>query len=210
MTPQAETISDTPVWKRTSLWVAAIAVFGTLLNGAMMLKSTHNQLEFEQMKIVMDRLSVEVDQAKIREDRNLKTIIEQGVQIINLTSQVKDRTTQLELLNGFVESVPLSAWIKIRGPDGIFRIVTINEQFTVNYGLTKKQSVGFSDYDFYPDNPELADSFQEGDRLVYESGRDLRRKGKVLKNGVIVEREYIKFPISLPSGFEGIGGLIIE
>lgn len=204
----AETVNDKPLYKQVSIWIAFIAFFGTFINGYMLFKTSKTQHEFDRIQVIIDHLSEEVDKARIRDEKNLKTIIEQGIQIIDLTSQLQDKTSQAELLEGFIEALPFPAWIKEREKDGLFSIVTINEKFTVFYGLTKRNAVGFNDYDLYP--KDLAEEYQRGDQIVFESKKDFRAKTEIPKNGVRVPVEYIKFVIKLPSGFEGIGGMVIE
>ena len=133
-------------------------------------------------------------------------ILSQGLEIIKLSAQLQDKTTQAELLDGFIESLPFPAWLKEIDDDGIFRVVTINELFTVTFGLTKAQAIGNSDYDLF--SKELAEEYQKTDRIVSDTGSVHRADTVMVKHGQRVAVLYVKFPVYLPSGFKGVGGVI--
>lgn len=205
---QAETITSNPVYKQTSFWIAVIAVIGTLGNGYMLYKTNHTNQELDRINIIIAYQGDQIEKARAREEKHIKKILEQGMTIMRLTGELQDKTSQADLLNGFIESLPLSAWIKVKGQDGIFRIVTINEQFTVDYAMTKREMVGKSDYELFP--LDLAEAYQAGDHKVYDSGESFRDELDMIVRGERIPSPYIKFPITLPSGFEGIGGMIIN
>lgn len=208
MIPQAETVTSNPVYRQASFWIAVIAVIGTLGNGYMMFQSSNTSIELERMRTILEYQGNEIEKARARDAKNVKIILEQGMQIMRLTGQLQDKISEVDLLNGFMESLPFPAWIKERGDDGIFRIVTINEQLTVEYGFTKREMIGNSDYELYP--LDLAEEYQRGDREVYDSGSAFRSKTEIISRGERVPIEYIKFQMELPSGFQGIGGVVID
>lgn len=206
--PQAETIDDRPVWSKLGFWVAAIAFFGTFANGAMIYKTSTDQNDFDKIQVIINHLADELDKAKKREERSIKIILDQGKEILRLMSELQDKTSQMDLLQSFIEALPFPAWIKQKGDDGVFRIVTINENFVIRYGISKKRAVGKSDFELYP--LDLAEEYQRGDREVQETGKTFRSSTEMLKAGKLVPVEYIKFTLNLPSGFEGIGGVITD
>jgi|TARA_R110000764_G_scaffold129742_1_gene217525 PAS domain S-box-containing protein len=205
--PNARRYSDdTPLWKRMGFWVAALAFSGSILNGIMLYKSAQSQQDFARIELHINYLSEELNSARIREDDNTKLILSQGLEIVKLSAQLQDKTTQEELLNGFIESLPFPAWLKEIDDNGIFRVVTINELFTVTFGLTKAQAVGSSDYNLFP--KELADDYQKSDRIVSDTNSVYRADTLMVKHGKRVAVLYVKFPVYLPSGFKGVGGII--
>ena len=199
---------DTPVYLSKSFWASVVVVLGTIINGYMLYKTNENNQEFSEIQTVLTYLSEEVDKLRVKDTKNLKIILDQGKQIMQLTAQLHDKTTQADLLNGFMESIPYPAWIKQQGDDGIFRIVTINERFTVQYGLTKARAIGRSDYELFP--LDLAEDYQAGDRKVLETGRIHKSATEMMRDNKRVPAHYVKFEINLPSGFQGIGGIITD
>ena len=206
--PQAETIDDRPVWSKLGFWVATIAFFGTFANGAMIYKTANDENDFNKIQVIINHLTNELEKAKQREERSIKIILDQGKEILRLMSELQDKTSQTDLLQSFIEALPFPAWIKKRGDDGIFRIVTINENFVIRYGISKKRAVGKSDFELYP--LDLAEEYQRGDREVHQSGKTFRSKSEMLKNNKRVQVEYVKFTLNLPSGFSGVGGVITD
>lgn len=207
-TPQAVAIDDSPIWSRLGFWVAVIAFFGTFANGAMIYKTSTDQNDFDKIQVIINHLTDELNKAKAREERSIKIILDQGKEILRLMSELQDKTSQTDLLQSFIEALPFPAWIKQRGDDGIFRIVTINENFVIRYGISKKRAVGKSDFDLYP--LDLAEEYQRGDREVHKSGKTFRSKSEMIKRNKRVPVEYIKFTLNLPSGFNGVGGVITD
>lgn len=197
---------DTPLWKRMGFWVAAVAFGGSVLNGIMLYKSAQSQQDFARIELHITYLSDELHKARKREETNTKLILSQGLEIIKLSAQLQDKTTQAELLDGFIESLPFPAWLKEIDDDGIFRVVTINELFTVTFGLTKAQAIGNSDYDLF--SKELAEEYQKTDRIVSDTGSVHRADTVMVKHDQRVAVLYVKFPVYLPSGFKGVGGII--
>lgn len=109
----------------------------------------------------------------------------------------------------FIEDLPFAAGIKVKGEDGLFYGYTLNKDFTRIFGLRAEEFIGFTDYDIFP--KELADKYQAGDNFVIDTGEDFREYIDIPgSSGEMINAEYIKFLMTLPSGVEAVGFIILS
>jgi PAS domain-containing protein len=126
------------------------------------------------------------------------------IQIMKLNAALQINTD----IQGFIESLPFPAWIKRPEEDGIFRMAYINDEYTSAFGITKKEYIGFTDFDLHSE--DVATTYVARDAEVISSNRDLKEYGYIEVKGVRLQILIVLFPIKLPDGDSGIGGMVIE
>lgn len=126
------------------------------------------------------------------------------IQIMQLNAALQINTD----IQGFIESLPFPAWIKRPEENDVFTMAYINEEYTSAFSITKKEYIGFTDFDVHP--TDLALTYIEKDKEVLNYNKDIRDYGYMEVNGVRLQILIVKFPIKLPEGGLGIGGMVIE
>ncbi len=125
---------------------------------------------------------------------------------------IKQIKIDLETYRRFNEDIPFAGWIKCQDPsDGTFRFIALNDKFTQYFGLTQFFALNKNDYEVFPDNPELAKAYQEGDLQVATTGIQFRSELNVPDaEGNLILSDYIKFRMKTIEDRLCVGGVIID
>ncbi len=131
--------------------------------------------------------------------------------IYGLSRDISDRkeigqslTDSVSLFHSLANNIPLSVWRKDR--EG--RITYVNAALIKNVKLEEKDLIGKTNYDLYP--KELADKFQDDDRLVMNNGVPFHsvESNIDLITGAPLYLETIKIPVRGRNGeIEGLQGI---
>ena len=94
-----------------------------------------------------------------------------------------------ELYHSLVESLPICVWRK--DVDG--RFTYANKSFCEEYGKSREEVIGMTDYDISP--AEFAEKYQRDDSLVLTTGQTLRVNEETSRHAEVREVEVTKIPI---------------
>ena len=232
---QAETITDTPVYRRMAFWSILIPVIGTIISGYMLYLSKTveiNSREKAQESIasqqhVMDLIQ-SLQQQVAQQGEEIKTLkadadrwrnlyiselldgVDKEITVKQLANDLKQIVNESEVRLSFIKRMPLAGWIKCKDEFGIYKFKVINDQFKVKLGFGE-EVIGLSDYDIFPNTPDLAEQYQEGDSLVGETGRSIKDTLNVPDaTGELSPTEYIKFNMNMPEPDVCVGGMLIK
>jgi two-component system, cell cycle sensor histidine kinase and response regulator CckA len=99
-------------------------------------------------------------------------------------------------LRTFIETIPDLVWLK--DPDGVY--LACNRKFELLYGVTEKEIVGKTDYDFV--SKERADFFRKNDLAAIASGKTTKNEESVTfaDDGHEELLETLKTPMFAPNG----------
>lgn len=137
-------------------------------------------------------------------------ILQQQLQIVDLTVDLKDNVDRYEVLESTINILPFPVWIKrYDPPTDRFVMFLINDAYTAQYGITRAEYIGKTDFQVHP--ADFAASYVEADRAVLNTGK-IDRRHQMLKrsDGSKIEIMVYKFPITLKDGRTGIGGVSIQ
>tara|TARA_R110000744_G_scaffold147612_7_gene260591 strand:+ start:4888 stop:5637 length:750 start_codon:yes stop_codon:yes gene_type:complete len=131
-------------------------------------------------------------------------------QMAELRGELKSNITRSGLYQSFLDSLPFPAWIKIKEPDGKFRMVMINDAYVHQFGISKARYQGSTDAELW--SAEVARGFTETDEEVFKS------KGYVLakelfpvngKNSKLAWHSVWKFSVLIGKEKYGVGGIVV-
>ena len=94
-----------------------------------------------------------------------------------------------EMYHSLVESLPICVWRK----DIAGRFTYANKSFCEEYGKSREQVIGKTDYDISP--AEFAEKYQRDDSLVLTTGQTLRVNEETSRLSEVREVEVTKIPI---------------
>lgn len=198
------------------LLVALITAITTITGSFLAFKSDETKQDTSQLEVFIAS-QIQVNKDLLNEIRELKIennelqvrLFKTQIEMVDLRAQLKDTVNHSEVLQGYLEAMPIPAWIKIQREDGQFEMVFINEHYTSAYGTTKKEYIGATDFDIHPH--DLALAYRASDLAVVESGRDVRVDEFVeLDDGQRYPIIVIKFTLIMPDGTLGIGGMVVR
>jgi PAS domain-containing protein len=196
------------------LYVAIITAVAAVSGSYFAFKGANSTAEASQLTIFIES-QIKVNQDLMTEIKTLKTensnlqlrLFKTQMEMLELEARLRATVSKTEVLQSYLEAMPVPSWIKIPREDGSFEMAFMNEQYTAAYGTTKKEYVGNTDFDIHPQ--ELATLYQASDTEVAVTGKDIRFTDVVFVDGVLKKVEVVKFQIKLPSGVYGIGGMVI-
>lgn len=197
------------------LYVAIITAVAAVSGSYFAFKGADRTAEATQLTIFIES-QIKVNKDLMAEIKSLKTensnlqvrLFKTQVEMLELETRLRTTVSKTEVLQSYIEAMPVPAWIKVPRADGKFEMAFINEQYTAAYGTTKKQYLGNTDFDIHP--PELATLYQQSDTEVALTGKDIRFNDVVYVDGKLRRVEVVKFQIRLPSGDYGVGGMVVR
>lgn len=136
-----------------------------------------------------------------------------NLRILELQSQVRREANHHDIVQSFIDSVPLPMWVKRLDENGVFEIYLINKKYSETYRIGKSQFEGRNDYDVWP--KEVADKFQAIDMSVFFSGGYINTITDIPIGGVGLGKtetkkfRVLKFGVDLPLGEQGVGGIVL-
>lgn len=197
------------------LYVAIITAVAAVSGSYFAFKGSNRTADATQLTVFIES-QIKVNTDLLDEIKSLKAensdlqvrLFKTQMEMLELEARLKTTVSKSQVLQSYLEAMPVPTWIKIPLDDGTFEMAFINEQYTSAFGTTKKEYIGNTDFDVYP--PELARLYQGSDTTVALTGKDIRFTDVVLVNGKLKKVEVVKFQIKLPSGLYGVGGMVVR
>lgn len=231
--PQANT-EPSSVFKDIRIYIGILSlagiIAGAIVAGFFGLKESEGNNQTIQMQLLIEQTAKNYSELRI-EFNNLKRLVEKKDLFINeltqnnlaLQIELTNKNIELSILQSenskiindidiaqkLVDSLKFPAWVKEYNPKDLsFTMVAMNEIYTVVYGKTKKEYIGFTDYDIYP--KEIADHYRTRDLQALNNNNAVFVKEKTLKNGEFFTETSVKFKIQFSTDKVFIGGFIIS
>lgn len=178
----------------------------TLLASYFLFLSTMSGNENELLKTAFAQ--IEKQSQEIVELREM--LLESQLKIVGLETQVRENINRTTLLNEYLNLLPFPAWIKTYNEtSGDFRMYLLNDSYTSEYGYTRGEYIGKTDFDIHPEAE--AQAYRENDLAVISTGKSIREQETVeTKAGRRFDIITYKFPIIVSGQRRGVGGVAIR
>ena len=127
---------------------------------------------------------------------------------LKLEYELNRKETRLNIIEAYLDALPIPAWIKRQRDDGEFEMIMVNQAYVSAYGKSKALYKGRTDAQVWPEN--MAKIFKVSDDAIIESKGVLRTIQNISdKDG---EKQVVvwKFFIELKSiNSIGVGGIVV-
>jgi hypothetical protein len=151
------------------------------------------------------------------QDEMISTLQEQistaNLRILELEGQVRREANHHDIVQSFIDSIPLPMWVKRLNAEGVFEIYLINKKYSETYHIGKSRYQGQTDFDVWP--MSIAEKYQADDRAVFFSGGYMQTVSDIPVRGVgtgespTKKFSVLKFGVDLPLGAQGVGGIVL-
>jgi hypothetical protein len=230
--PQADT-EPSSLFKDARVLIGILSltgiVAGAVVAGFFSLKESQGINQTTQMQILVEQTAKNYSELRL-EFNNLKKLVEKkdlfiseltqsnlalqielankNIELVRLKAENSKQIKDEDLAQRLVDSLKFPAWVKEYNEESNeFIMIAINEIYTVVYGKTKTDYIGFTDYDIYP--KEIADEYRRRDFEALNNFNSVVVKENTMKNGEDFLETSIKFKIQFSSDRTFIGGFII-
>jgi PAS domain S-box-containing protein len=183
-----------------------------------LLPKPEGDLAFQHFKQVLSGNPVieegifEVSGEKYIMETSVNPIVTETLEITGVTYFIKDITRSRqavralsemeERFSAFMDNNPAIAWIKDRSG----RYVYVNKEYERNFGITRQEVAGKSDYDLL--GGEFADEIRQTDEIILQTGRTQEfYELAPSHNGELRFWQVYKFPVHDSNGELCIGGI---
>lgn len=182
----------------TTLFIAWFAFSGQVFETQQTTQSAALETAFKRIE------------AQDREITNLRNMVVnlQLKEMENFKSY-SSRESELDVMKRIMDDMPFPAWAKKLNDNGDLVIVAINQQFTSQYGLTRNQAIGKTDFEITEDQ-SLAELYVEHDWIAIRSGRPFENTVPyVTSTGETVQMRNVKYKLNFADGSIGSAGIVI-
>lgn len=163
----------------------------------------------EDLRNELNKVKEEVAEWKRESDSYRRLYNEEVQKRLAVEKILAVNIQESEVVRQWIDNMPYSSWAKKRRPDGDLEIIAINQRFTANYGLTKNEAIGKTDYELHP--YELAAQYVADDEEVIRTGKPKLSIVPYEKtNGEVVQMRHIKWRLVWVDGSYGVAGMVIE
>lgn len=157
-----------------------------------------------------DRKGLEARMAELEQRSYEEHKLRQAADLLamDLRYRLQKSVNQLDVIQTYIDSLPLPAWVKKRRDDGQFEMIMINNAYVKRYDVSKFEYVGKTDRQIWGD--ENAIKFEKIDQLVYDTKRRFCGKTSINdhdKNDVV---DFCKFPLIIGTTDYGVGGVVVS
>ncbi len=125
--------------------------------------------------------------------------------VVKLEYELERTETRLDVIENYLDALPIPAWIKRRDADGNFRMILINKAYADKYKISKHRYQGSLDSEVWP--KDIANKFKIADEKVIMDKSHVRVIEQVIEDGEQKQAVIWKFYVELTHG-QGVGGVV--